>query len=255
MRVSWFHRLIDLVAPRHCPVCGCRLEATEEIICGACDLDLPRTGYVSVPYDNPMARLFWGVIAMERCAAFFFYNAHSEVSDLIYRMKYHQRPDIAVALGQATATEFARKGFFQDVDALVPVPLTKGRQSERGYNQSERIAHGVASVTGLPVVLHAVKRTEFSESQTKKTMADRRENVAHAFTLDDGEAVRSKHIVLIDDVVTTGSTIMACAKVLLSVPGTKVSVMSLGFASNPFTRVNHESPEEYRHRMDIPYQS
>lgn len=255
VRVSWLHRLIDLVAPRFCPVCGGRLGATEGLLCAECDLDLPRTNYVKSPYDNPMARLFWGIVPIERCAAFFFYNAHSEVSDLIYHMKYHHRPDIAMALGQMTASEFASEDFFEGIDALVPVPLTKARQSERGYNQSERIAHGVAGVTGLPVIQQALKRTEFSESQTRKTTADRRENVAHAFALGDEAALKGKHIVLIDDVVTTGSTVMACAKVLLSVPGTKVSVMSVGFASNAFTRVNRESPEEYRNRMDIPYQS
>ena len=226
--ISFWHRLLDLIAPRTCVVCGRRLSISEQVVCGTCYLHLPRTGYAADPYENEMAKRFYGRIPIERAAALFFYEGGSEVSRIIFQMKYHGHPEIGVEMGRCAATEFALEGFFDGIDAIVPVPLAKKRERERGYNQSMEIARGVAAVTGLPLWPRVVSRKKFSDSQTHLGQLGRLENVAEAFTLNDGDTIRGKHILMVDDIVTTGATIHACANAMKGVEGLRVSVLSLG---------------------------
>ena len=226
--ISFWHRLLDLISPRACVICGRRLSISEEVICGTCDLHLPRTGYASNPYDNEMAKRFYGRIPIERAAALFFYEGGSEVSRIIFQLKYHGHPEIGVEMGRRTAAEWTESDFFDGIDAIVPVPLARKRERERGYNQSMEIARGVAEVTGLPVWSRVVRRKKFSGSQTHLGQLGRLENVAEAFELIDGDMLRGKHILIIDDIVTTGATIHACVNAMKSVEGLRVSVLSLG---------------------------
>lgn len=228
--ISLWHRLADLLAPRLCVVCGRRLSPSERVVCASCAMHLPRTGFQSSAADNMMARLFWGVIPVERAAALFYYEAGSAVSTIVYDLKYHDHPEIGEEMGRLLAREFLPAGFFDGIDLIVPVPLARSRQRHRGYNQSRCIARGIGSVTGLPVCDTAVRRTTFKKSQTQMGRRDRQENVAGAFSLADGQAVAGRHILLVDDVVTTGATMTACARVLLSAGGVRVSLVSLGFA-------------------------
>ena len=228
--ISFWHRLFDLISPRTCVICGERLSITEEVICGRCDLHLPRTNYAVEPYENELAKRFYGRIPIERAAALFFYEGGSEVSRIIFQLKYHNHPEIGVIMGRRTAKEFAQKGFFEGIDAIIPVPLAKKRERERGYNQSMEIARGVSEVTGLPILKHVVTRKKFSDSQTHLGQQERLENVENAFTLVDTDAIRGKHILIIDDIVTTGATIHACVNVMKPAGGLRVSVLSLGMA-------------------------
>lgn len=228
--ISFWHRLFDLISPRACVICGRRLSITEEVICGTCDLHLPRTGYATDPYENEMAKRFYGRIPIERAAALFFYEGGSEVSRIILSLKYRGHPEIGTEMGRRTAKEFANCDFFEGIDGIVPVPLAKKRERERGYNQSMEIARGVAEVTGLPVWSKVVRRGKFAESQTHLGQQGRLENVAEAFTLVDGGIITGKHILVIDDIVTTGATIHACVGAMKEVEGLRVSVLSLGVA-------------------------
>ena len=203
-------RLINLITPRRCVMCGCRLAIGEDVVCTACNIELPRTGHPASPRDNELARLFWGRIPVERAAALFYYRAHSAPGDVIYSMKYRSHPETGELMGRMAAKEFAACGFFDGIDAIVPVPLAKKRQRERGYNQSLEIARGVSTVTRIPITSKALKRKSFEASQT-------------------GNAVKGKHILIIDDVVTTGATVISCTKELMKAGGTRFSVMSLGF--------------------------
>ena len=126
------------------------------------------------------------------------------------------------------AEEFASNGFFEDIDLIIPVPLTKKRKRQRGYNQSESVANGVAAVTGLPIVRNAVERVSFTESQTHKSLRERMENVEDAFRLTGKASLQNRHVLMVDDIVTSGATICSCAKPLLSAEGLRISVMSLG---------------------------
>lgn len=222
-------RLLDAFYPQQCPVCGQRLYPPEGPLCSACNLHLPRTHFARQPYDNVMARLFWGRIPIERAAALFYYHAHAKSCSTIYQIKYGGREDLAINMGRMMAKEFDETGFFDGVNSILPIPLAWSRQFKRTYNQSERIALGIQEVTHLPILKGIVKRKTFRSSQTDKNFWQRRSNVEGAFSLLDTRKISHQHILIIDDVVTTGATITACARELLKAEGVKISVASLGF--------------------------
>lgn len=228
MKTSFWTRLLDVVSPRTCGICGKRLSANERIICAACHLHLPFTLYELSAADNAMARLFWGQFPVERAAAWFFFEPHAGPSRLIYDLKYHSCPEIGEAMGAVIAERFAPAGFFEGIDALVPIPITRRRQWRRGYNQSMEIARGIAGIIGLPILAKAVRRIRFTESQTTKHAHERLRNVDNAFLLTNADAVSGKHLLLIDDIVTTGATVSACGRELAKAPGVRISVLALG---------------------------
>lgn len=152
MKTSFWTRILDLISPRQCVICGERLSVTERALCSSCYLHLPRTSYQFTPYDNPMTQLFWGLAPVSRAAALFFYEPHSEGAQLVYDLKYADRPDIGEDIGRMMAEEMRVAGYLEEVDMIVPVPLSPKRQQQRGYNQSERIAQGIHEVTGLPQI-------------------------------------------------------------------------------------------------------
>ena len=229
-KISLWHRLLDLVAPRLCVVCGRRLSPSEKVLCGGCNLKLPRTGFQHQPYDNVMARLFWGIIPVERAAALFYYEGGASTANILYDLKYHDRPDIGIAMGRMMALEFGEAGFFSGIDLIIPIPLAPSRQRHRGYNQSMQLARGIRQATGLPIYTQVVRRSVFVKSQTQMGRQERQENVADVFRAKDIDAIRGRHVLLVDDVVTTGATMTACARELLKAADVTVSLLSLGFA-------------------------
>ncbi len=188
---------------------------------------MPFTDYHLHPLDNPMARLFWGLFPVERVAALFFYRPQAQPRHMIHDLKYHYAPEIGEYLGQLTVKRMQPYGFFDGIDAIIPMPITWLRRLQRGYNQSEEIAKGLHELTGIPVYKDVVKRHRFKRSQTRLKAQQRRENVQGAFLLRKGEKIRGKHILLIDDVITTGATISACAEELAKVADVRISVLSI----------------------------
>lgn len=225
--ISIWSRLIDLIAPRACVMCGKRLGISKHVLCGACNLTLPRTNYHQDALENELAKVFWGRIPIEKAAAFFFYQANSPSSNMIYSLKYGNQPELGIELGQIFADECQHSDFFEGIDAIVSVPLARKRVLQRGYNQSDMIAQGVSLVTRLPIIKKAVKRNSFEGSQTQKVRSERNENVEHAFHLLRPDLLQGKHLLLIDDVITTGATITALAKEILKAKDVKISVLSL----------------------------
>jgi ComF family protein len=232
MKDSFWGRLVDLIAPRACVVCGGRLGIHEFFLCGSCNLQLPRTNYADNPYENDMARLFWGQLPVERCAALFFYQGGSGPSQILYELKYKNHPEIGEFFGRMIAEEWNDTGFFEGIDLIVPVPLAKERQRQRGYNQSLHIARGIGSVTRLPIFTNAVSREQFVESQTQKDRWQRNENVEGCFRLNDGSALKGRHVLLVDDVVTTGATICSCGREMLKAGDVRFSILTIGFAKS-----------------------
>lgn len=230
MKLNFINKLIDMIAPRRCSMCGRRLAVSEDVICAVCNMKLPRTDYHLNPFENVLAQLFWGRIPIEKATALFFYHAKSETSNILYDLKYHQHPEIGGYMGRMMALEAAKNDFFLDVDAIVPVPLARKRERERGYNQSMEIAKGIASVTDLPIYNKIMKRTSFHQSQTHLGRWDRNENVESSFIIIDSKNIQGKHLLIVDDVVTTGATITACASALRKAGAGKFSVMAIGFA-------------------------
>ena len=232
MNVSWWTRILDFISPRQCVVCGKRLSPTERSLCSSCLLHLPRTTYQFTPTDNPMAQLFWHLIPIQHAAAFIYYEPHSEVAQVVYHMKYADRPDIGEDMGRLMAVEMQQAGFFDDIDLLVPVPLSRKRQRQRGYNQSERLAQGISDITHLPVVTKALRRKHFLQSQTLLSRQERQKNVADMFELRDDCMLQGHHVLLIDDICTTGATLTACADTLKDIPGLRISILTFGLTKS-----------------------
>ena len=230
--ISFWRRLLDLISPRCCVVCGHRLSVTEDIICGRCNFHLPRTGFHKNPYENEMAKLFWGRIPIERATALFYYESHAQTANILYELKYKDHPEIGEVMGRMMAQELRPSGFFDGIDGIVALPLARKRQRQRGYNQSMELAKGISEVSGLPILRKAVRRKHFKGSQTSKGRWERNENVEQDFELTDSEAIHGKHLLLVDDVVTTGATTIACAKELLKASQVKISILTLGFAKS-----------------------
>ncbi len=239
-KISFWHRITDFISPQSCVVCGRRLALTEVVICSSCNLALPRTDFAAAPYDNIMAKSFWGRMAVERAAALLYYQSHSEVASLIYEIKYAGDDEAGVFWGKMVAKEMLatchtepetgkKQTFFEGIDAIVPVPLSKRRERERGYNQSREIAKGVAEITGLPLVDKTVVRKVFKESQTHKGRWERNANVEGVFALQDGRAIDGKHLLIVDDIVTTGATVCSLAQELGKAGKVRLSILSIGF--------------------------
>ncbi len=232
MKTSLWTRILELIAPRACAVCGKRLSITEHAVCSPCLLHLPRTTYQFTPYDNPMAQLFWGLAPVSQASALFFYEPHSELARLIYHLKYGNRPDIGEDLGRIMAEEMRIAGFLDSVDVLLPVPLSSRRLRQRGYNQSEMLCRGIREITNIPVETKVLIRKHFYQSQTHLMRHQRQANVAEMFHLRDAAGLAGKHVLLVDDICTTGATLIACINALNQIPRLRVSVLTLGFTKS-----------------------
>ena len=232
MTTSFWSRLLDVISPRQCAVCGCRLSISEHAVCASCYLHLPRTTYQFSPYDNPMTQLFWGLAPVSRAAAMFFYEPHSEVARLVYDLKYADRPDLGEEMGRMMAEEMRIAGYFEGVDAIIPVPLSPKRERQRGYNQSEMLARGIHEITGIPIMTKVVSRKHFQQSQTSLMRHQRQENVADIFELRSAEGMAGKHLLLVDDICTTGATLASCSNMLSTIPNIRISILTLGFTKS-----------------------
>lgn len=179
-----------------------------------------------------MAQSFWGQLPIRRAASLFFYEGHSEVASLIYHLKYHNRPQIGIDMGRILAAQFQPAHFFDDIDVIVPVPLARRRLRQRGYNQSECIAQGISLITGIPIDTHSMERTDFEGSQTQLNRWNRRENVDRLFRLTPRQALTGKHVLLVDDVCTTGATLTACGSAIALAGDVRISMATLGFVSH-----------------------
>ena len=229
MKGLWWTELLDLISPRLCVVCGRRLAATERSLCSPCLLHLPRTTFQFTPDDNPMVQLFWHLTPIRHAAALIYYDPHSEMAQLVYEMKYHDRPDIGEDMGRLMANEMQFGRFFDGIDLLLPVPISSKRLRQRGYNQSEHLALGISDITGIPLVTNTVRRLHFRQSQTQLSRRERQENVTDMFQLRDENSLKHKHVLLIDDICTTGSTLIALSDTLRHIEGIRMSVLTLGF--------------------------
>jgi len=226
---DWLEALVRLFIPRHCVVCGLALRESEEVMCLQCNMELPRTNYHLQP-DNPVERDFWGKFPLGRATSYFFYGKGSDYAHILHQLKYGGRKDVGEAMGRMMAAELTGAGFFDGIDVLLPVPLHPSKERRRGYNQSACIARGVSVVTGIPIDTVSVARIKNTESQTTMSASQRWHNVQGIFVLRDASALRNKHVLIIDDVLTTGATTTACADALEGVEGVRVSILTLARA-------------------------
>jgi ComF family protein len=231
--MNWLYDLwddfISLLFPRLCYACGNQLMRNENLICTECFVVIPRTNYHFIE-DNPVAQLFWGRCLIEKAAAFSYYNKGSRIRKLIHNMKYNGIREIGYDLGRLYGLSLKTSGFINDIDIIIPVPLHPMKKRIRGFNQSETISMGIADATHLPVDLKSLARVLVSATQTKRSRYERWTNVEGIFQVLDSQTIMGKHVLLVDDVITTGSTIESCTNELLKIEGVKVSAVALAFA-------------------------
>lgn len=226
---EWLWSFLSLLFPRCCVVCGKPLAKGEECLCTWCNIDLPRTGY-HLRKDNPVELLFWGKFPLERAASYFYYRKGSDFRQILFLLKYGGRKEIGAIMGRYMAAELSKSGFFQGIDVIIPVPLHEKKQRSRGYNQSEWIARGISALTGIPVDTQTIVRRKYTETQTRKSVFERWENVDGIFESRFAESLAGKHVLIIDDVLTTGATVVACASAVAGVEGIRISVLTLAVA-------------------------
>ena len=221
--------LIDLFYPRICLICGRALQSHEKHLCMYCIQNIPRTQFHSHSEDNIMEHLFRGKVQIEKAVAFFYFSHHGDYRHLIHQIKYRGEKECARYLGEIYARELGAE-FFTDIDLLVPVPLHPKRLRKRGYNQSEWIAMGISDFTGKDIDRYLIHRCGTSETQTNKGIYKRWENTQNIFTLGNTSEAEGKHLLLIDDVVTTGATLLSCANTLSNIKNIKISLLTLAIA-------------------------
>ena len=220
---------ISLLFPRLCYGCGNYLSRNENLICTECYVVIPRTNF-HLTAENPVAQLFWGRCNLTKAAAFSYYNKGSRIRNMIHNLKYKGIKEIGIELGKIYGQSLKSSGFFDDIDLIIPVPLHPSKEKIRGFNQSELIATGIGEAGHTPVDIVSLRRVTKSATQTKRSRFERWTNVEGIFKVGNEIALSGKHVLLVDDVITTGSTIESCANELLKVKGVKVSAIALAYA-------------------------
>jgi ComF family protein len=227
--VSLIKDFIFVLFPRICAACGNSLWASEEVICLSCRFHLPKTHFHLVP-DDPVTKLFWGRVNIETASSFLYFNKGSHVQKLIHQLKYKGRKDVGFFLGKEYGLLLKNAAPYSGIDVILPVPLHPKRLQKRGYNQSEMIAEGLSASMKVSLQTNLLIRKTATETQTKKSRFDRWKNVSDVFMVPDTASLINKHVLLVDDVITTGATLESCVDALSRIDGIRISVVTLAYA-------------------------
>ena len=219
---------LRLFFPKNCEACNINLIKGETTLCTECLYEIPKTNFHEQE-NNPLNKLFYGITEIKYSTAFYFFRKGSKFQILIHKLKYNGQKELGVELGRMTGREIT-DSFFEEIDIIIPVPLHPARKRNRGYNQSEMICEGLSEIMEKDYENEVLIRHVFTETQTKKNLEERRKNVNSAFKVTKSELIKGKHVLLVDDVITTGSTLIACANELLKTEGVTVSILAVAFA-------------------------
>lgn len=231
MKFNIINSIIGLFYPSVCAACGTPLFQFEKLVCTRCRHLLPKTGYQHNE-DNPLARIFYGRVRLKAVTACYFFSKEGKVQHLIHELKYKGNGEAGVFLGQELGKSINDAPLFQGIDYLIPVPLHPKKEKKRGYNQSMMIAKGISEVSGIPIGEDFLVRSVNTATQTHKSKEERWQNVKDIFEIRHSELLVGKYVLLIDDVLTTGATLEACALKLATVPGITISCATAACAGN-----------------------
>jgi ComF family protein len=220
---------IALFFPKTCVVCGSSLFKNEDLICTRCFIHLPETNFHK-DKENEVTRIFWGRIPLETGASLYYYKKGGSVQQLLHQFKYKGHSEIGGFIGRYYGSRLKETTHFQNVDVIIPIPLHKKKEKIRGFNQAALFANGLGQSMQVKVDTSSVTRNVETSTQTKKSRYKRWENVSEIFSVATPDNIENKHILLVDDVITTGATMEACLQTLSKIPGTKLSVASMAFA-------------------------
>lgn len=221
--------LLNLFYPDLCHSCGLSLVKGERTICIRCIDLLPRTSF-HADRENQVEKVFWGKVELEGATTFAYFNKGGMMQKLLHELKYKGARQVGSRLGELLGEELLKTPAFRDVDMVIPVPLHFKKKRKRGFNQAEMIALGICTAIERPMEINALIRTQHTATQTKKSRFDRWDNVGDVFKVNAPKKIEGKHILLVDDVLTTGATIGSCANILLEHAETKVSIATLATA-------------------------
>lgn len=222
--------IFNLFYPNICVVCGHSLITDEEVICSRCESEIPQTNFWNQA-DNTLAQRFWGRVPLRGASALYVFKKHDAVQQLIHQLKYKGRKDVGTFIGKKIGEKIvASKGIIQGFDIILPVPLHWKKHRVRGYNQCDFIAQGISEATKIPYSKNILERTEEKVSQTKKKRFDRYGNVSEIFRVAKPGEIKGKHVLLVDDVVTTGATAEACLHMVLQSEVAAVSFVAAAMA-------------------------
>lgn len=224
--------LFSLFYPKLCLACGEGLPVGEDYICLPCQYKLPKTDY-HLTADNDFTARFWGRVPLHSGAALYHFHKGGRAQRLIHQLKYKGQRTVGVRLGEWYGLQLREADLFKTVERIVPVPLHPKRQHFRGYNQSAAFAQGLSTTMGVPWS-KSLRRPTYTQTQTRKSRLERFDNVATAFELVNASHMTQQHVLLVDDVITTGATLEACAHELLKVPGLKLSMATIAIAGQNF---------------------
>jgi ComF family protein len=215
-----------LFFPSICMACSLPLQHGEECICTHCRFHLPQTKY-HLDKDNPLHQYFWGKVSIHSIAAYFFFHKGEKVQKVLHRLKYEGRKEIGIKIGEWYGHDLMQSDLFNTTDLIIPVPLHLKKERKRGYNQSLLFAQGLSRSIGVEVVPNALMRIRPSETQTLKSRFSRWNNVNEIFKIDSALNLENIHVLLVDDVLTTGATLEACALELSTVKNIKISIAAM----------------------------
>jgi ComF family protein len=223
--------LLKLIFPKLCYGCNELLLLNEEIICSSCRHDLPLTNH-HLNQNNNTTKKFYGIIDLEFGASMLYFHKKGIVQSLIHQLKYKGRVEIGNLLGEWYGNEIKDIEIIKNIDYIVPVPLHTRRIKERGYNQVESFCKALSNKTDIPYIDKLLVRTKYNKTQTKKSKNERQENVQNIFNANFNENNFGKHYLLVDDVITSGATLELCAKALLKIPNSKISIITIAYTQS-----------------------
>lgn len=214
---------LHLFYPHNCEGCGSDVLPADQFLCARCRHYLPATNFFA-QHGNPVEKLFYGRAGIEQAGATYYFTKNSLLQHLLIQLKYRGNQDAGYFLGRMMGQSLARSERFARVDALLALPLNPKKQQLRGYNQAALLCDGISEVWQKPVLENAITRTRFTETQTLQNRISRWQNMEGVFAVTQPALLRNKHLLLVDDVITTGATLEACGSSLLAVDGVKLSI-------------------------------
>jgi ComF family protein len=225
-QISVYQALVHLFFPHTCCGCGTDLLTDKLLFCIYCQASMPLTRFEYFA-ANPIEKIFWGRVQIEAASAHLYFTGGSAVQHSLHLLKYKKRKDIGIYFGNQIGKQLRLSDRFSSCEIIIPLPLFVSREKKRGYNQAAKIAEGISRQLEIPVICDAVKRVKKTETQTHMSRVQRWKNMAATFEICSQMKIQGKHLLLVDDVITTGASLEACARVLLSVSGVKISIACL----------------------------